>query len=192
MESETHKDLKQRVKAWLMQEHGFTEDEIEEEYQVHDGDTYYLVDVVGLNEEKSVAVECGHLSGTGEYKEKRLRAIQEAFDHFKRFSYIYAETEDLTQPELHERAAKSDSTADCSPEVSEVLQSHGLTTENAARFVEVATRLNRQDGADEIGVNVETMFRYKNAFEAMTDDERVQVIAWAGRYLCDRQGEQDG
>lgn len=179
-ESDDHLRLKDKVVDWLQAEHGFALDEIEKEYQIEAGDSYYLIDVVGVNEEKKVAVECGSLSGQGEYREKRLEAIKEWCDEFKRFSYIYANADDLRQKEISRRTY-----LDVPDEVREVLTEHGLRARKAARYVQLSLAHNLSDIAEIMDIGEATAHRYRRGFQAMDRNTRREVI----RELVREQGD---
>lgn len=170
-ESEKHKRLKEKAAEWLQEEHGFSADEVEKEYQIDGGDSYYLIDVVGVNEEKKVAVECGKLTGRGDYRETRREAIDDWCDEFKRFSYIYAKADDLRQAEI------SDTTTIAFPaKAVESVREYGLTPENAAKFVLLSPAYNRKELAEEMEISVDTAHRYRRAFQEMDIMERASII----------------
>lgn len=83
-ESQAHIELKSKAKNWLKQEHGFSEKNIHEEHY----DSGYIIDVVGENNKKSVAVECGYIRGKRKHKEEKIEHLEENYDQYKRFSYL--------------------------------------------------------------------------------------------------------
>jgi Holliday junction resolvase len=84
VESKAHRDLKRKAVKWLKQEHGFQEKDIHKEYTIG----RYLVDVVGKNKEKIVAVECGSLSGNRKDKQERVKYLKQKCDHYERYSFV--------------------------------------------------------------------------------------------------------
>jgi len=86
-ESPAHKKLKKKAVGWLKNK-GFSEENIETEYSVGTGDKEYIVDVVYIGENESIAIECGKIGGNRKYKERKINFLKEKFDKFKRFSYL--------------------------------------------------------------------------------------------------------
>ena len=62
-------------------------------------------------------------------------------------------------------------------EVNTILEKHGLTRDIATQYIDAITRLNQSETADEISVSRDTVNRYKNAFNSMTEHERALLIS---------------
>ncbi|MFB6115457.1 MAG: hypothetical protein ABEK04_04120, partial [Candidatus Nanohalobium sp.] len=104
MESKAHKDLKKQAKEWLKNEHGFEPEEIFEEYQSGS----YRIDVVGRDGRKSVAVECGKITGCKDHKQKKIEYLKEEFDDYKRFGFIHTEYDRSEKPDLLKELINND------------------------------------------------------------------------------------
>ena len=83
-ESKAHKDLKDKAVKWLETEQGFKKSEIHKEHMIGK----YKVDVVGTNQNKTVAVECGRITGGREEKHQRVNFLRNKCDHYERFSFV--------------------------------------------------------------------------------------------------------
>lgn len=99
MESKAHKDLKKKAEKWLKKEHGFEPEEIFEEYQSGP----YWIDVVGRNGRKSVAVECGKITGSSDHKQKKIEYLEKEFDCYKRLGFIHTEYDRSEKPDQVEK-----------------------------------------------------------------------------------------
>ena len=62
-------------------------------------------------------------------------------------------------------------------DVDKILNRYNLERKNATRYIDAITRLNQSDTAEEINVSRQTVSRYKDAFQEMTDSERTLLIA---------------
>ncbi|WP_181685071.1 helix-turn-helix domain-containing protein [Halorhabdus salina] len=62
-------------------------------------------------------------------------------------------------------------------DVDKILNRYNLKRKNAARYIDAITRLNQTQTAEETGVSRQTVSRYKNAFQEMTRQERLLLIA---------------
>ena len=58
-----------------------------------------------------------------------------------------------------------------------ILEEHGLTRENAVKYVDAITQMNQTQTAEELGVSRDTVHRYKNAFQKMNPQERLLLIS---------------
>lgn len=81
METEKHLLLKNRAKQELLNQ--FNEDEIFFEYAINIDNKKYIVDVVGINEDSKIAVECGFLQG-----ENRISVLSKYFDKVVHIPYV--------------------------------------------------------------------------------------------------------
>lgn len=69
----------------LLKEHGFQDNEIKTEYNIHTDELGKLrIDVVGIKNSRRVAIECGHLQPP---RIKRVRVIKKYFDDFIHLTY---------------------------------------------------------------------------------------------------------
>ena len=176
-EPEKHKRLKEKVRRWLKNECGFTPDQITFEYQVHHDNRYYLVDVAAISEEKSIAVECGHLTGTADYASNRMTVLKERFDEVHRFSYLYAGQKEIAETPTHNPALAEEDSFEVPSDVVASLREHGLTPETAVKFVGARPKNNMQDTAQDMEMNVATAKRYRDAFQSMDDETFWTVVA---------------
>ncbi|WP_337652334.1 hypothetical protein [Halomontanus rarus] len=62
---------------------------------------------------------------------------------------------------------------------------HGLTRENAAKYVAWSPCFNRKELAEEMQLSEDSIFRYKRAFAEMSAVERLQVISVLSQELLD-------
>ena len=58
-----------------------------------------------------------------------------------------------------------------------ILEKYGLTEETTTKYIDAITRMNQTETAEELEVSRDTVNRYKNAFDKMTDLERAQLTA---------------
>jgi hypothetical protein len=61
--------------------------------------------------------------------------------------------------------------------IDEILDNYGLTRETTAKYIDAIVRLNQTDTAEAIGISRRQVSRYKDAFQQMTAQERLTVIA---------------
>ena len=61
--------------------------------------------------------------------------------------------------------------------IDEILDDYGLTGETTAKYIDAIVRLNQTDTAEAIGISRRQVSRYKDAFQQMTTQERLTVIA---------------
>jgi hypothetical protein len=79
----THGRLVEEAKR-ILREKGFDEDEISEEHTIIlDDGSFIIVDVVGIQDERTIAIECGQSAGLPE----RLKALEKHFDEVLRVPY---------------------------------------------------------------------------------------------------------
>lgn len=79
-------DLHNEIKAYahkLLLERGFKESQIFEEHPIKIGRRKFIVDVVGISEEKQVAVECGEVSS-----KDKLTILRTYFDEVIHLPYV--------------------------------------------------------------------------------------------------------
>jgi len=60
--------------------------------------------------------------------------------------------------------------------VDDILEEYSLTRATAADYIDAITHLNQTQTADEINVSRDTVNRYKNTFNNMTENERALII----------------
>lgn len=87
-ESKAHKLIKEQARNHLKKE-GFGEEEIEEEYYFKDPKRDYAVDVVGISDEKKIAIECGEVGQGDELQQKIIfEVLNKRFDEVWQYPYL--------------------------------------------------------------------------------------------------------
>lgn len=62
-------------------------------------------------------------------------------------------------------------------EVDDILDRYNLTRDTAARYIDAIVRMKQSQAADGVEVSHQTINRYKNVFEKMSEPERLIVIS---------------
>jgi len=61
--------------------------------------------------------------------------------------------------------------------IDEILDDYGLTRETTAKYIDAIVQFNQTDTADAIDISRRQVSRYKDAFQQMTAQERLIVVA---------------